>query len=35
LGKYLKIIEDGKIVFKGIEKEALEGNHVKEAFLGI
>lgn len=29
------LMEDGKIVFKGNEKEALSSDHVKQAFLGI
>ncbi len=29
------LMEDGKIVFQGNEKEALSSDHVKQAFLGI
>jgi len=29
------LMEDGKIVFEGTEKEALASEHVKQAFLGI
>jgi branched-chain amino acid transport system ATP-binding protein len=29
------LMEDGKIVFQGDEKEALSSDHVKQAFLGI
>jgi len=29
------LIEDGKVVFEGNEKQALESSHVKQAFLGI